>query len=131
MVARQKPALALVDPLESTLLEEIARLPEPYLECRTLGHAWRLTFLGPIHKADTAVHDKARNSSYDPDGARVTRCTRCKTTRIEFFMYRFGSQMPYLLTRAYICPERYHVTGSQGSRVHMHDELFKRHWEGE
>lgn len=116
-------------PDDEEVIANIHELPEKFLECRTIGHTWKLTYLGPLHGAPADARERARRSMYSPDGVRITRCGRCRTDRQDFFLYRFGKGLPMFLTRSYAYPDTYQVPGSGNYRANILGELFARHWE--
>lgn len=124
------PRLRPVAPDDETraVAARIAALRTAYLECRTLGHSWRITFIGPIGRGDADLQNRARRSIFDPDGARVLRCTRCRTERIDLCIVGYGRQTySYMLTgRSYRYPDEYAVEGAMAHRDLLQHELFHR-----
>ena len=100
-----------------------------YLQCRTIGHAWMVSFIGPILKAnDLDLRDRARRHPWHPDGARVLECTRCLTERIDLCMVGYGrdSYSYRMVSRQYRYREDYKVEKANDHRSLIHEELFRR-----
>lgn len=101
---------------------------EAFLECRTIGHAWLVTFVGPIARADSDLKDRARRHPWRPDAARVLTCQRCKTERIDLCVVGYGrSEYAYrMVSRQYRYDDNYKVEGANDHRGLLHEELFRR-----
>ena len=99
-----------------------------FLECRTIGHSWRLRFIGPVGKADGDIQDRARRSVFTPDAARVLRCSRCRTERVDLCVVGYGRKAySYFLTsRSYRYPDGYAIEGAADHRDLIHLALFER-----
>lgn len=60
------------------------KLPTPYLECRSLGHAWSIRWWGSIEELpEDLVPEIVR--AFRWSRVRVSTCQRCGTIRDEFF----------------------------------------------
>lgn len=69
---------------EGTKTKLIDALPTNYLECRTLGHAWRIRWWGSVDELpEELVPPVAR--AFRWSRVRVSFCQRCHTIRDEFF----------------------------------------------
>jgi hypothetical protein len=99
-----------------------------YLECRTIGHAWMVSFVGPVSRADTDVRERARRHSWSPDAARILACQRCLTQRIDLCVVGYGrdSYSYRMVSRQYRYRDNYKVEGAHGNRDLLHEELFRR-----
>lgn len=78
----------MADATDQDVQEFAGGLPQGFLECRELGHAWR------PHTASW----NADSRSFD----RTLRCTRCRTLRVEVL-----SPRGEVLSRHYVYPESY------------------------
>jgi len=112
------------------LNHDIAELPTAFLECRTLGHAWHIVYMGPTAASkDDDLIGRARNHKFNPDGARILQCTRCYTQRIDLCLVGYGrKEYAYrLIGRQYRYPDNYRIEGGvQNHRELLHHELFDR-----
>lgn len=110
----------------------LAAIPDTFLECRTIGHAWKIRFLGPITRADEDLARRARANGMGPDGARVLRCVRCKTERVDLCIigFRRGTYAYRLVGRSYRHPDTYHLD-LELTRDDLQAELFRRSMEGD
>lgn len=100
---------------EGAVLEHIDSLPTTFLECRTLGHAWKIRWWGNVRDVpEDLVPQVVREFRWDL--MRVSICLRCETIRDEFFpktkqtYERFHCQY-----RRYRYPSEYQVKGHGGS----------------
>jgi len=101
---------------------------EAFLECRTIGHAWMVSYVGPVAKADTDLRARARRHPWNPDAARVLTCQRCKTQRIDLCVVGYGrNEYSYrMVSRQYRYDGNYKVEGANDHRGLLHEELFRR-----
>jgi hypothetical protein len=104
------------------------RLPVLFLECRTIGHAWTLGYIGPVAGADPELATRARRHPWHPDAARILVCLRCQTERVDLCVYGYGrgSYAYRVVSRSYRYPDAYALEGVHGSRDFLHEELFRR-----
>jgi hypothetical protein len=109
----------------------ITKLKEQFLVCRTIGHAWEQTFVGPASRADAELATRARHHPWSPDGARVLRCKRCRTERVDLCLIGYGRREYHfqLASRYYRYPDDYKVEGAQGHKDWLHEEIFRRAFE--
>jgi len=121
---------ATTDDLDARQLAgRLTSVKTSYLECRTIGHAWHLRYIGPVAQADADIQDRARRSIWDPDGARVLRCSRCRTERVDLCVvgYGRGGGYSYFLTsRSYRYPDGYAIEGVGQHREVLQHVLFER-----
>jgi hypothetical protein len=110
----------------------ITQLRENFLVCRTIGHAWEQTFVGPAGRADEELATRARHHPWRPDGARVLRCRRCRTERVDLCLIGYGRADYHfqLVSRYYRYPDDYKVEGAQGHKDWLHEEIFRRAFQG-
>ena len=47
--------------LEADVQNRVHQLKGAFLECRTIGHAWKLAYVGPAGRADEEIQGQARN----------------------------------------------------------------------
>lgn len=124
------PRLRVVEAqfIESQVQERVHALKGRFLECRTIGHAWRLGYIGPAGRGDEEIQGRARNHPARPDGARVLRCTRCRTERVDLAWIGYGrAEYDFrLVARYYRYPDDYKVEGAQDFRYLLQRELFMR-----
>ena len=130
-MATTQRRLRVVDdpgPDDREIVEGIHRLRDTFLECRAIGHAWRLAYIGPITRADPELADRARRHPWHPDGARVLRCSRCRTQRVDLCLvgYGRGTYAYRLVSRYYAYPVDYAVPGAWDHRDWIHEEMFAR-----
>lgn len=122
------------DHAERMQAEAIARLRLAYLECRTIGHAWRIRYIGPTVRADEEIATTARHHKWRPDGCRILRCSRCHTERIDLCLVGYGRrEYSYrMVSRFYRYPKNYAIEGGiGGSRDPLHEEIFRRYARGD
>ena len=114
--------------LDDQLAASVHNLKGKFLECRTIGHAWKLNYIGPAGRADEELQGRARNHPQRPDGARVLGCTRCRTQRVDLAWIGYGrNEYEYrLVARYYRYPDNYKIEGVQGHRDLLQRELFTR-----
>lgn len=114
---------------DTDLAHDIAELPDVFLECRTIGHAWKIVYMGPTAaSSDDDLIGRARAHRFNPDGARILQCSRCKTERIDLCLVGYGRKeyVYRLVGRQYRYPNNYKVPGAQNHRALLHQELFGR-----
>jgi len=113
---------------ERQLAAEIEKLKGSYLECRTLGHAWKIQYMGPVTRSDMELASRARHHPWNPDGARILRCTRCRTERVDLCLVGYGRRAYgyRLVARYYRYADDYKVEGANNHREMLHEELFRR-----
>jgi hypothetical protein len=100
-----------------------------FLECRTIGHAWKIVYMGSTAASlDEDLTHRASTHPLKPDGARVLECSRCYTERIDLCVVGYGrKEYAYrLVGRQYRYPDHYKVRGAHQHRELLHEELFAR-----
>ena len=114
--------------LETDVRNRVHKLKESFLECRTIGHAWKMSYIGPAGRADEELQGRARNHPGRPDGARVLKCGRCRTERVDLAWIGYGrNEYDFrLVARYYRYPDDYKVEGAQDFRYLLQRELFLR-----
>jgi hypothetical protein len=119
---------------ERALVAQAQKLRTAFLECRLIGHAWKLSYIGPVAKSpDADIHERARQHPWKPDAVRALVCSRCRTKRIDLCMLGYGrNAYAYrLVARSYAYHDDYKLEGAQSHRELLHEELFRRAEAGE
>lgn len=91
----------------------VKQLPDDYLMCRTLRHAWSIVYFGRVREADKRwLPRKPIFRSI----VRISECIRCQTIRREFFnetqarSYLNGHPFD-VISRQYMYPRDYQHRG--------------------
>lgn len=111
------------------LHHDIHELPLAFLQCRTIGHAWKPVYVGPVGASrDEDLMARAGRHRFRPDAVRILQCSRCYTERIDLCVVGYGrKEYAYrLVGRQYRYPNDYRVPGVQNHRELLHQELFSR-----
>lgn len=111
------------------VLRQVDNLPTTFLECRTLGHAWRIRWWGNIREIpEDMVPQIVRDFRWSL--IRVAVCLRCRTIRDEFFpktesssFERFQAQY-----RRYRYPGTYQVKGHGSPRRAVFSKSAFERW---
>lgn len=106
----------------------IHKLDNDFLQCRTIGHAWMVSFVGPVAKADSDLQTRATRNLWKPDAARILSCQRCATERIDLCVvgYDRDNYSYRMVSRQYRYQFGYRVEGAHQHRELLHQELFRR-----
>lgn len=110
----------------------VRRLPNEYVGCRTMRHAWEQEFFGLLRDAPVP---RPEATPFRTSYVRVLGCGRCGTRRVDFFGPYHAGLWERFRTR-YIYPEgyRYHVDPAGPERpgpVEYLREEYRRTKEGQ
>lgn len=106
----------------------VRNLPDPYLACRTLRHAWTPQAMRLPDPDDTRVLTLF-DQGYRQVIVRVSKCVRCDTTRIDYYG-RYDKRKLYFhrIDSSYWYPTDYQFHGDKESRPGLGDYTFEQ-WE--
>jgi hypothetical protein len=118
-----------IEPSVEQITTGIHKLNREYLECRTIGHAWMPSYVGPVAKSnDQDLKSRALHHPWHPDAVRVLICQRCHTERIDLCVVGYGrdTYSYRMVSRQYRYQDGYKVEGAHNHRELLHEELFRR-----